>query len=296
MDSKKTIYRVSIIVTIAIAVHIVLALIVGAIGKQIWNSEIPDLFRMVASLILMDGVILPAMCFAFSKIPGKLPVKDEMSVKDFFMFFAMVYGLAICCNYITVMVNGVLMELTGHGSLNTVLDMLSTKDTSAKIVTYVFAVIVAPIMEELTFRRFLLTRLLPYGEKMAIVTSGIMFGLFHGNMSQAFYAAVLGIGLGYMYVRTGNLRNNILLHMCINTMGTLAGILLGINPILGGAFGVIMMIFALWGVTVFINHKSDMYVEHFEGETKPLEAWKNIGMVIFVVAVVIEIIYSFWNA
>ncbi len=297
MESKKTFTRIGIILGSAIIAQLVLAFIMGIISKQIWGADgIPELFKSVFSLVLMDGIILPAMCFAFSRLPEKQPQKDDMSVKDFFMFFALIYGLSVACNYVTVMINGILMELTGHGTLNSVLDLLNSQSQPARIVTYVFAVIIAPIMEELTFRRFLLTRMLPYGEKVAIITSGVMFGLFHGNISQALYAAVLGIGLGYMYVRTGNIRNNILLHMCVNSLATIAAILLQINIALGMVFSFGMVIFGLWGITIFINHKDELHIEKNPEDLGILEAWKNIGFLIFFVAVIIEIVYSFWVA
>ena len=36
-------------------------------------------------------------------------------------------------------------------------------------------------------------RLLGYGQKTAIIISGIMFGMAHGNFSQFFYAFGIGI-------------------------------------------------------------------------------------------------------
>ena len=43
------------------------------------------------------------------------------------------------------------------------------------------SVIIAPVMEELVFRKYLVDRLVPYGQKTAVVLSGLFFGLFHGN-------------------------------------------------------------------------------------------------------------------
>ena len=46
-----------------------------------------------------------------------------------------------------------------------------------------------------------------------------MFGLFHGNLNQFIYAFVLGVFLAFLYVKTGNLKITIALHMLINFMG-----------------------------------------------------------------------------
>ena len=68
-------------------------------------------------------------------------------------------------------------------------------DTPIWIVILV-AVIIGPIFEELIFRRILFDRLSPFGEKFAIITTAVAFGLFHGNFDQVVYATALGIILG----------------------------------------------------------------------------------------------------
>ena len=50
--------------------------------------------------------------------------------------------------------------------------------------------------------------------------SGLMFGLFHGNLNQFVYAFVLGLCFGFIYVKTGNIRYTIGLHMLDDTART----------------------------------------------------------------------------
>ncbi len=83
----------------------------------------------------------------------------------------------------------------------------------------VLTVFLAPIMEELMFRKMLVDRLVPFGQKTAVIVSGLSFGLFHGNFHQFFYATALGMVFAYIYSSTGRIRYNILLHMVINIMG-----------------------------------------------------------------------------
>lgn len=95
----------------------------------------------------------------------------------------------------------------------------------------IFAVLGAPIIEELIFRKFLIDRVRKYGEGTAILMSGIMFGLFHGNFSQCFFAAMLGMFFAFIYIRTGKIRYTIALHMIINFCGSVisGAILRGID-------------------------------------------------------------------
>lgn len=83
----------------------------------------------------------------------------------------------------------------------------------------VFLVIVGPIFEEWLFRKQLIDHTRKYGEKTAILLSGLAFGLFHMNLFQFFYAFLLGLIFGYVYTRTSKLRYSTAMHMIINFNG-----------------------------------------------------------------------------
>ena len=55
---------------------------------------------------------------------------------------------------------------------------------SNMMVTFLYMVICAPILEEYIFRKLIVDRTVKYGQGVAIVLSGLMFGLFHGNLNQ----------------------------------------------------------------------------------------------------------------
>ena len=79
----------------------------------------------------------------------------------------------------------------------------------------VFLVILGPIFEEWMFRKQLIDHTRKYGEKTAILLSGLAFGLFHMNLFQFFYAFLLGVMFGYIYMRTSKLRYSTAMHMII---------------------------------------------------------------------------------
>lgn len=79
--------------------------------------------------------------------------------------------------------------------------------------------VVAPVVEEYLFRKQIIDRCVQYGEKTAIVFSGLTFGLFHMNLFQFFYAFGLGVLFAYVYVRTRSLRYPIVMHMAVNFTG-----------------------------------------------------------------------------
>ena len=81
-------------------------------------------------------------------------------------------------------------------------------------------VIVAPIVEELIFRKIVIDRLSVFGDRNAIIFSSVAFGLIHVNLYQFFYATALGFILGYVYTKTRNVKYSIFMHMLINFLGS----------------------------------------------------------------------------
>jgi hypothetical protein len=75
-------------------------------------------------------------------------------------------------------------------------------------------------VEEYVFRKVIVDRTVRYGQGMAIAASGLMFGLFHGNLNQFAYAVVLGAFFAFLYVKTGNLKITIGMHAIVNFMGS----------------------------------------------------------------------------
>lgn len=91
-------------------------------------------------------------------------------------------------------------------------------ETAYPVVQALLLAFAAPLMEEFVFRRCVLRRLLPYGEKAALFVSALLFALFHSSLNQICYAFLLGLVFGYVYLKTGRLRYSAALHVLINTM------------------------------------------------------------------------------
>ena len=87
--------------------------------------------------------------------------------------------------------------------------------------TAIFTVVIAPIGEELLFRKLIIDRTMKYGSVVSILLSAFLFGLMHGNFSQFFYAFALGIVLGYVYFNTGKIYLTIALHAAVNFVGSI---------------------------------------------------------------------------
>lgn len=143
--------------------------------------------------------------------PGKLPRK-KLAVGDMvrlaFISIFMMYG----GNFLATMIMSFLPTASQPG----ITGLVTSGSWAMKLLVMV---ILAPVLEEFIFRKLLLDRMAPYGGKLAVVTTAVMFGLFHGNFTQAVYATCLGLVLGYVYYATGKLRYSIGIHMGINFLG-----------------------------------------------------------------------------
>lgn len=85
--------------------------------------------------------------------------------------------------------------------------------------TFLAMAILAPIGEELLFRRTFLPGLVRnYGETKGILWSAFFFSVFHLNPWQGINAFILGVFLAWIYLRTRNIWVPIFLHFFNNSM------------------------------------------------------------------------------
>jgi membrane protease YdiL (CAAX protease family) len=90
-------------------------------------------------------------------------------------------------------------------------------DRAAAFAANAFVVaVVAPVVEELTYRGLGYSLLRPYGVASAIVGVGIAFGLAHGLIEALLILSLFGIGLAFLRERTESVYPPILLHAAFN--------------------------------------------------------------------------------
>mgnify|MGYP006090379207 CR=1 FL=1 len=83
--------------------------------------------------------------------------------------------------------------------------------------------LIAPFVEEILFRRIILSGLLTkYNYKVAIFITSLLFAFLHfTSLSQIFSAFMFGVFSGYLYFRTRNLLSVIFLHFFNNLIRTI---------------------------------------------------------------------------
>lgn len=81
---------------------------------------------------------------------------------------------------------------------------------------FLCSVILAPILEELFFRKFLIDRLRPFGRNVSVLLPAFLFGLFHQSVEQLLYAFLIGTILSYFYYKTGKYWLSVAIHAIFN--------------------------------------------------------------------------------
>jgi len=253
-----------------------LGLCLGLAASQLVPTALSLLlpgFDVQAHAFLVGGLCtglftLPMLLLFTLKTPTRKPERNRLRAGGFVALVCICYAAMIVGNLVGIGVN----LLLSPNSVNLVGDLASASGLNAE--TVVAFVVLAPVFEELVFRKVLVDRVLPLGEWPAILFSGIAFGLFHGNLTQFFYAALLGMILAYVYVRTGNVLYTMGIHACINCLG-------GVLPLLFPSASLLVMPVALAGLILFFALKKDIRVEKNAAPGVGGAMFGNVGMILF---------------
>lgn len=202
------------------AVQMGVMTIVGAVKPEWLQDTTISLILAVLPLYLVG---MPVLIAVVKRMPGEAPAKKSITPGQFVLALIMCFALMYCGNLVGTLITTVVGALKGSAVDNA---LMTYATGSNMIVTFLYMVICAPILEEYIFRKLIVDRTVKYGQGVAVVLSGLMFGLFHGNLNQFAYAFLLGMFLAFLYVKTGELKVTIGLHMCINFMGAVVSVLL----------------------------------------------------------------------
>ena len=98
------------------------------------------------------------------------------------------------------------------------------RHAAAFVANFVVVALLAPVVEELTFRGLGFTLLERFGRWPAIVLVGIAFGLAHGLVEALPPLVVFGMCLAYLRSRTGSIYPGMILHALYNGLVLLVAV------------------------------------------------------------------------
>lgn len=196
---------------------LVIMLLFQAAGALLGTNQLSVEVKYGIQFGAMYLLGLPFYLFLSKSIPADPPEKHTLKLWQFLLIIPCLVCLMYAGNLIGVMVNGLIALLIGIHTESTVLFDKVFGESGYLMV--IVAVMGAPIVEELLFRKVLIDRIRRFGNGTAILLSGFFFGMFHGNLTQFFYTMFVGLMFAFIYVRTGRVIYTILLHMTINFLG-----------------------------------------------------------------------------
>jgi len=167
----------------------------------------------------MYVVAFPIFYIIIRRLPSHKRQKKSLSGLELFYTFMVAEAFMMIGNLIGQSLNASISSILGIEVNNATADLIM--ETPVWLI-FILVVIIAPIVEELIFRKLMIDKLSRFGDSFAIIISAVAFGLFHGNFYQFFYAAFLGLLLGYVYCRSGKVKYTVIFHMIINFLGSVA--------------------------------------------------------------------------
>lgn len=218
--ARKTFGRLSV----GLFVATILILVLSATAGLFLPRELLETpwFPYVLSFAAMYVIAFPISYLFVFRLPrdiAEIPTESKMNKGTFIRLFVSGAFLMYAGNLIGAAFTGFftfLKYFLREMPTQTFSEMFN-KDSL--LVEIIFVMIIAPIFEELIFRKAIIDRTKRFGYMPAIIFSGVAFGFFHGNFSQFFYATLLGFLLGYIYCRTGKIIHTMLMHAAINIYG-----------------------------------------------------------------------------
>lgn len=206
---------------LAIAAIIFQILIINIIGRTqpIYLSDI-NIITVISSIC---NYILPFPIFYWlmKRIDSEKLEKQSINIKTFISYTAITITLMWIGNIAGLIITNLLSGAIQSDIANPVQELINSTDLILNLIVISF---IAPIFEEILFRKFLIDRTIKYGANVSIVLSAILFALFHGNLNQFFYAFLMGGFFAYIYTKTGKITYTIILHIIVNFMGSVVSI------------------------------------------------------------------------
>ena len=163
---------------------------------------------------LVSNILIIAIALKFKNASIDHLFSARRSVSPLLFPILIVFNLAFLC------VNDPIVELIPMPDfVAEMFEQMFEKD----IYTFLAVAMVAPIGEELLFRRIMLPGLVQnYGERNGILWSAFFFAVFHLNPWQGIGAFFIGLFLAWLFLRTRNIWLCIFLHFFNNALSFLA--------------------------------------------------------------------------
>ncbi len=295
-ENKKIFNRIGLAMLVSMilvnVIQIIFFNIIGKVNQDLLSASWINYIALAISYYLIG---FPVFYFMIKGLPeGEKREDKKLGVWEIVKFCFISYSLMYIFNFLTNIFIILISIFKGSEVVNPLQNII---EESSLILTLIFVGILSPIIEEMMFRGIMLNKLRRYGDKVAIVTTALLFGLFHANFSQFFYATVLGLIFAYVTLKTGTIKYSIILHIFVNMMGSFIIPLIigdGSNLVAYRCVLFLVLLISIVGLVLLIKDRKNISL--LDGEVKLEKGtafktiWINLGMVLFTVICLVSMI------
>ena len=223
---------------LVLAIIALIAQIIVVNILNITNSSLLADFNVLTILSAICNYVLPFPIFYYlmRKLEKQNLEKHSLSLKTFLFYLSITFTLMWIGNIIGLAITSAIGGIFQTEITNPVQKLINSSDIWLNLA---LVSVIGPIFEEIFFRKFLIDRTIKYGARVSIILSAVIFGFFHGNISQLFYAFLLGGFFAFIYIKTGNIIYTITLHIIVNLMGSVVSVFVveSTNAIISNTYG-----------------------------------------------------------
>ena len=171
----------------------------------------------------ISSYLVPALAAFFLFRSERLPIPRQDSFNPItelpLVFFSTCF-LGSLASMLAHRISQILDSLFSTGEIPDAMagSLPSEGQSGSAWIFFLFVVVLAPVCEELIFRKLLLQPLRQGGDMFAVMVSALIFGAYHGNFDQFPYAFVVGLLYGILAVRSSSMLPTLLLHFINNLL------------------------------------------------------------------------------
>lgn len=217
--------HIYIIPILFVVLHMGAIYVFSQLGRKLFTTDNEN-FLTLASIALACAIVSPIIYVFLRARAKKRPetlLLDPVTKNDWiqtvgwsFIGINVARLLIIVFAMLAVMIGPLQKLLERYMGLS---DILAGQDVPLWLLILA-TTIFGPLAEELVYRGVLMGAFREaWGDRLAIIFSALIFAIVHMDVIQSTYAFVLGLILGYIYMKTRNLWCAYIMHAIVNFLG-----------------------------------------------------------------------------
>ena len=274
---------------------IILSNIIAVIRPEILNNiNIATIITAICNYVLP----LPILLLLMRKLDSTEIKKNNLGFKTFLKYLCITFTLMWIGNITGTIITNLLSFTIQNDIANPIQNLINSTDLWLNLI---LISLIGPIFEEIIFRKILIDRTIKYGPLASILVSAIIFGLIHGNLNQFCYTVLVGGFFAYVYIKTGQIKYSIGLHIILNMLGSVLSMIVNNSAVnLSNAFNttdlaILVFYFILILIALFVGIYT--LVEYIQKKRKQKNSidlkiikpvFLNAGMICFIVFYIIR--------